>query len=414
MARVVVTGLGILAPSGNNVSEAWDNALQGNSGIGEITLIDKSQLPITIAGEIKNFNPENFMEAKEARRSTRFVQVAIAAAKEALDSADLTNHPQYMNDFGVSIGVGIGSLQLIEENTVSFYEKGFKKVSPFLIPYCITNMAAGMVSMLYKLKGPNICTTTACTSGTHGIGEAYLLIKAGMAKIMLAGGTEAAVSNLGISGFAAMKALCTEYTDPQSSSRPFDLKRNGFVMGEGAGLLVLEELEHAQRRGAKILAEMVGYGMSADANHITAPAADGEGAHRCMAMALNSSGVRPQDVDYINAHGTSTKLNDLCETKAIKSLFGDHAHKIAISSTKGVTGHCLGAAGGIEAIYTIKALQEQIVPPTANLTQPDPECDLDYTPLVAKKCALNYGLSNSFGFGGTNGSLLFKRWDNEP
>ncbi|MBP9707069.1 MAG: beta-ketoacyl-ACP synthase II [Oligoflexales bacterium] len=412
MTRVVVTGLGIVSPTGNNVADSWRNTLAAESGIDLITLFDTSAVPIKIAGEVKNFSSAHVMDLKESRRSTRFVQMAVVAAKEALDDAGLQLDKIDRKTFGVSIGAGIGGIQDIADNAVAMHLHGYKRVSPFLIPYSIPNMAAGMVSMNFGLSGPNICPTTACTSGTHGIGEAFLLIKSGMAKCMIAGGAESAIGSLSITAFGNMKALCAEYETPSTASRPFDLNRCGFVMGEGAGLLVLEEYDHAVKRGAKIYAEMIGYGMSGDAYHITSPAPEGEGAKRCMQMAMETAKIKPEQVDYINAHGTSTKLNDHFETLAIMGAFGEHAQKLSISSTKGVTGHCLGAAGGIEAVYTIKALEDQLVPPTAHLTTPDPECPLDYTPLKSRSREIKYAMSNSFGFGGTNGTILFKKFEN--
>ena len=388
MRRVVVTGLGMLAPCGNSVETAWEAALAARSGVARISRFDPERLPVHIAAEVKDFQIGDALDHKEARRATRFVQYAVYAARDAMRDAGLFAtggiDPLQRDRWGCSIGVGIGSLEDIEENTRILDQQGAKRVSPFFIPMTIPNMAAGLVSRLHHLRGPNICPTTACSSGTHGVGEAFLYIKNGMADVMVAGGTESAISPLGIASFAALKALSTNNTMPESASLPFDLDRDGFVMGEGSGLLVLEELASARRRGARIYCEMVGYGMSGDAHHITAPPPEGEGAQRCMAIALANGTVPRDQVDYINAHGTSTELNDRYESAAIAKVFGEYAKEISISSTKGVTGHCLGAAGGIEAVYTVLALHRGVIPPTANLRTPDPECPLDYTPLRPK------------------------------
>jgi 3-oxoacyl-[acyl-carrier-protein] synthase II len=399
----------MVAPTGNNVNDAWNQALECKSGVDKISLFPTTDLPVHIAAEVKNFDMGDLMDLKESRRTTRFVQFAIKAAAEALTSAGLRPMPEQVAErAGCVIGVGLGAIESIEENTRILGEKGAKRVSPFFLPYTIPNMAAGLVSRDFNLKGPNLCTTTACTSGTHGVGEGYLHILAGMADVMVVGGAEAAISPLSIASFASMKALSTRNDDPQTASRPFDVDRDGFVMGEGCGVLVIEEFEHAKKRGAKILAEVVGYGMSGDAHHITAPPPGGEGAQRCMRFALQSGKIPLDQVDYINAHGTSTSLNDLYETQAIQTVFGDHAKKISISSTKGVTGHCLGAAGGIEAVYTVMAIHRGVVPPTANLRNVDPACTLDYTPNQPRERKIRYALSNSFGFGGTNGTVVFK------
>lgn len=410
MRRVAITGLGMVAPTGNTVADAWENTLAARSGVAAISLFDPSELTVQIAAEVKNFDLGDIIEVKEAKRTTRFVQFAAAAADEAMRDAGLYEATPTGRDlWGCSIGVGIGALADIEENAHILRDRGQKRVSPFFMPYTIANMAAGVVSRLHLMKGPNICTTTACTSGTHGVGEALMLIRGGQADVMIAGGTESAICPLGIAAFAALKALSTNNQNPAEASRPFDKHRDGFVMGEGAGLLVLEEWEHARRRGAKIYAELIGYGMSGDAYHITAPAPEGEGAQRCMRAALKDGNISPEDIDYINAHGTSTSLNDKFETAAIRKVFGAHADKLSVSSTKGVTGHCLGAAGGLEAVLTALALHHGVVPPTANLVTPDPDCDLDYTPLVPKERPLKYALSNSFGFGGTNGTIVMRR-----
>ena len=409
MRRVVVTGLGLVTPCGNDVETTWDAVIHARSGIARIAKFDASDLSVQIAGEVKDLDASAVFDLKEARRTSRFVQLAAVASREAYADAGLAEHPLNRDRWGVSIGVGMGGIEGIEESTIILLEQGPRRVSPFFMPYTIANMGAGVVSRLLDMRGPNICTTTACTSGTHGVGEAFLYIRNNMADLMVAGGAESAISRLSIAAFASMKALSTNNDNPQEASRPFDFNRDGFVMGEGAGILVLEEYEHAQRRRAKIYAELVGYGMSGDAHHITAPAPDGEGAQRCMRMALEVGGIALDQVDYINAHGTSTGLNDKYESAAIAKVFGAHASKMSVSSTKGVTGHCLGAAGGIEAVLTVMAMHKSVIPPTANLRTPDPECPLDYTPLKARERSLRYALSNSFGFGGTNGTVAFKR-----
>ena len=408
MRRVVVTGLGLVTPCGNDVETTWDAVIHARSGIARIAKFDASDLSVQIAGEVKDLDASAVFDLKEARRTSRFVQLAAVASREAYADAGLAEHPLNRDRWGVSIGVGMGGIEGIEESTIILLEQGPRRVSPFFMPYTIANMGAGVVSRLLDMRGPNICTTTACTSGTHGVGEAFLYIRNNMADVMVAGGAESAISRLSIAAFASMKALSTNNDNPQEASRPFDFNRDGFVMGEGAGILVLEEYEHAKRRGAKIYAELVGYGMSGDAHHITAPAPDGEGAQRCMRMALEVGGIALDQVDYINAHGTSTGLNDKYESAAIAKVFGAQASKMSVSSTKGVTGHCLGAAGGIEAVLTVLAMHKSVIPPTANLRTPDPECPLDYTPLKARERSLRYALSNSFGFGGTNGTVAFK------
>jgi 3-oxoacyl-[acyl-carrier-protein] synthase II len=410
MRRVVVTGMGMVSPVGLNVQESWKNTVAGKSGVGKITRFDTSQHSVHIAAEVKGFAVGDAMDAKEAGRAPLFLQYAAKAAQEAMRDAALAEGNYNPDRAGTCVGVGIGSIDILEENYKALLEKGPRRVSPFLIPHMIANMASGLVSRLNNLKGPNMCTTTACASGTHGIGESFLYIQNNLADIMVCGGVESAITPSAIAGFANMKALSPNNENPGEASRPFDLNRDGFVMGEGAGILVLEELEHAKKRGAKIYAEMVGYGMSGDAYHITSPAPEGEGAQRCMKMALSTGSIPLAEVDYINAHGTSTKLNDFYETRAIKGVFGDGAPKISISSTKGVTGHCLGAAGGIEAVFAVKAIDEQLVPPTAGLKTPDPECDLDYTPGEARRRTVRYALSNSFGFGGTNATVAFKKY----
>ena len=411
MRRVVVTGVGLVTPCGGNAASSWDAAVTGISGVGPITAFDAADFPVRIAAEVKGFELIGILEPKEARRTSRFVQFALAAAAEALADAGIAKVDGDRSRMGASIGVGMGSIGDIEQASLALREGGPKRVSPFFMPYAIANMAAGVVSRLHDLKGPNLCTTTACTSGTHGVGEAFLHIRAGLAEVMVAGGAEAAITRLSVAAFASMKALSTRNDDPATASRPFDRDRDGFVMGEGAGLLVLEEREHAVKRGARIYAELVGYGMSGDAYHITAPAPDGEGAQRCMRQAMAVGGVPLDQVDYINAHGTSTEMNDRFESIAIAKVFGAHAAKLWVSSTKGVTGHCLGAAGGIEAVFTALAIHKGLVPPTANLRNADPELPLDYVPLEARPRALRYALSNSFGFGGTNATVAFARSD---
>lgn len=410
MRRVVVSGLGMISPVGLDVPSSWSEILAGNSGVGPITQFDASQYSVNIAAEVKGFDPTKYLDAKEVRKTTRFIQFAIAAAKEALlDSGiDLSGNT---TRYGCAIGVGIGAMADMSSTSIAMHQGGPKKVSPFFIPYVIANMAAGIVANENKLQGPNICPTTACTSGTHAISEGFLYIQNNMADMMLCGGSEAAICEVGIYGFGNMKALSRNNSNPKLASRPFDKDRDGFVMGEGAGLLVLEEYEHAKARGAKIYAEIKGIGMSGDAYHITSPAPHGEGAARCMAAALNSAHLKPTDIDYINAHGTSTYYNDMLESEAIITVFGKHAHKLAVSSTKGVTGHCLGAAGGIEAVVLAKSIHESIIPPTAGLVEAGEECPLDYVPGSARKKELRAAISNSFGFGGTNGTIVMTKPD---
>jgi 3-oxoacyl-[acyl-carrier-protein] synthase II len=408
MKRVVVTGLGSISPVGLTLKDSWPHVLAGISGIARISSFDPSRLSSQIAGEVKNFNPESVMDAKEAKRSSRFVQLAVAATSEAVKDSglDLTHNT---TRYGCSIGVGIGAIELIYTTSVALHENGPKRVSPFFIPFSITNMAAGVVANTFNLKGPNICTTTACASGTHAIGEAWMYIRNNMADVMICGGSEAAICEVGIAGFANMKALSRNNENPQEASRPFDRDRDGFVMGEGAGIVVLEDYEHAKARGATIYAELVGYGMSGDAYHISAPPPEGEGAQRCMTAALHAAGINPEQIDYINAHGTSTQMNDIFESEAISRVFTHSASRIAVSSTKGVTGHCLGAAGGIEAVFLAQSMATGIIPPTANLKNVDPKCLLDYVPGDARSLKPTYGMSNSFGFGGTNASLIMRK-----
>jgi 3-oxoacyl-[acyl-carrier-protein] synthase II len=395
---------------GNTTEEIWRNLLAGKSGVARITHFDAAQFACQIAAEVKNFDPLNFVEKKELKKMGRFIYLALAAADEAMKAAGLQISEEISTRTGVHIGSGIGGFDVIEREHINLLNGGPRKISPFFIPASIVNLAAGHISIRYNAKGPNEATCTACTSSAHSIGDAYKIIARCDADIMIAGGTEAAITPMGVGGFAAMRALSTRNDAPEKASRPWDSGRDGFVIGEGAGILILEELEFARRRGAKILAEIVGYGMSGDAHHITQPAENGDGAYRVMLNTLSDAKLRPEDVDYINAHGTSTDLGDKLETIAIKRAFGDHARKLAVSSTKSMTGHLLGGAGGLEAGITVLALRDQILPPTANLDNPDPECDLDYVPIHPRRADVEYAMSNSFGFGGTNGALLFRRW----
>jgi 3-oxoacyl-[acyl-carrier-protein] synthase II len=407
--RVVVTGLGIVAPVGIGVPEAWSNILAGNSGIAPITRFDASLLPSRIAGEVKGFEVSNYLAAKEARRFDTFIHYGLAAGIESIKDAGLDLERLDRERIGACIGSGIGGLPLIEQTHDAVIAGGPRKISPFFVPGSIINMIAGQLSIMYGLKGPNLALVTACTTANHCIGDAGRLIEYGDADVMVAGGAESTVSLLGVGGFCSARALSTRNDDPQGASRPWDKDRDGFVLGEGAGMLVLEEYEHAKARGAKIYCELAGYGMSADAHHITAPCEDGDGAVRCMINALRNAGVNRDEVDYINAHGTSTPLGDIAETIAVKRCFGDHAKRLAVSSTKSMTGHLLGAAGGIEAVFSVLAVQEQVAPPTINLVNQDPECDLDYVPNTARKMKIDVAVSNSFGFGGTNGTLVFRK-----
>jgi 3-oxoacyl-[acyl-carrier-protein] synthase II len=407
--RVVVTGLGLICAVGNTSAEVWKNIVAGKSGVGKITLFDVSGFPCTIAAEVKNFDPLNFIEKKEVKKMARFIHLAVAAADEAVKMSGLKVTPENETRVGVHIGSGVGGFDVIEREHAALLNGGPRKISPFFIPAAIVNLAAGQVSIRYGAKGPNEATCTACTTSAHAIGDAWRIIQRCDADVMIAGGSEAAVCAMGIGGFAAMRALSTHNDEPEKASRPWDAQRDGFVIGEGAGILILEDLEHALRRDAPIFAEIIGYGMSADAFHITQPAENGEGGYRVMTNAINDAKITPADVDYVNAHGTSTPIGDLIETKAIKRTFGADT-KVAVSSTKSMTGHLLGGAGGLEAGITILALKDQILPPTINLEHPDAECDLDYVANKARKAPLNIALSNSFGFGGTNGSLIFRRW----
>ena len=407
--RVVVTGLGIVCPIGNTVAEAWSSVLAGRSGISRITHFDASPLSSQIAGEVKNFDVAAYLSPKEARRMDRFIHLGLAAGIQAIKDSGIQVDEANAARIGVNIGSGIGGLPMIEETHNDVLKGGPRKISPFFIPSTIINMISGNLSIMHGLKGPNLAMVTACTTSAHCIGEAGRLIEYGDCDAMVAGGAEATITLLTVGGFAAARALSTRNDDPTTASRPWDRDRDGFVLGEGAGVVVLEEFEHAKRRGAKVYAELAGYGMSGDAYHMTAPQESGEGAARCMNNALRNAGLNREDIDYINAHGTSTPLGDIAETVAVKRCFGDHAKKLAVSSTKSMTGHLLGAAGGVEAIFSVLAIRDQVAPPTANLFNQDPACDLDYVPNDARRMTLRTALSNSFGFGGTNGTLIFKR-----
>ncbi|MCR6666945.1 MAG: beta-ketoacyl-ACP synthase II [Methyloversatilis sp.] len=407
--RIVVTGLGIISPVGNTVGHAWENILAAKSGIRRITRFDPSDLPVQIAGEVRDFDVANYLSPKEARRFDTFIHFGIAASMDAIRDAGLEANPANAERIGVCVGSGIGGLPMIEETHNAMLAGGVRKVSPFFVPGSIINMISGIVAINYGFKGPNFATVSACATANHSIGEAMRLIEYGDADVMIAGGAESTMCPLGVAGFAAAKALSGRNDDPETASRPWDSGRDGFVLGEGAGVLVLEEYEHAKARGARIYCELAGYGMSADAHHITAPCEDGEGASRSMANALRNGGVALDEVDYINAHGTSTPLGDIAETVAIKRCFGEHAKTLCVSSTKSMTGHALGAAAGIEAVVTVMAIHKQIAPPTANLRDQDPACDLDYVPLVPREINIRSALSNSFGFGGTNATLVFRR-----
>jgi 3-oxoacyl-[acyl-carrier-protein] synthase II len=409
--RVVVTGVGLVSPLGIGTGANWDALCAGQSGIGPITRFDPTQFSARIAGEVKDFNPLQFVDKKDVKKMDVFIQLAIAATDFAMQDARLTVSPEHATRTGVFIASGIGGFSTIEREHRALLEGGPRRISPFFIPAAIINLAAGQVSIRFGAKGPNSATCTACSASAHAIGDAFEIIRRNDADVMIAGGSEAAITPMGVGGFAAMRALSTRNDEPQRASRPFDKDRDGFVMGEGSGVIILEELEFARRRGASIYAELVGYGMSADAFHITAPSEDGDGGVRVMQAALKSAGIGPEQVDYINAHGTSTPYNDKLETLAIKRLFGEHARSVAISSTKSMTGHLLGAAGGLEAGITVLAIRHQVIPPTINYETPDPECDLDYVPNTKRERKIEYALSNSFGFGGTNGALLFKRFD---
>lgn len=408
--RVVITGLGAITPIGNTLAEYWDGLVSGRNGIGAITHFDAARHDCQIAGEIKNFDPLLYLDKKEAKRMDRFAQLAVCASKQALADAGLTIDATNAEHIGVTIGTGIGGLKVLEDQQEIYLTKGPSRCSPFMIPMMIANMAAGLVAIQLGAKGPNCCTVTACAAGANAIGEGFRLIQGGYAQAMICGGTEAAITPLGIAGFAACKAVSTRNDDPAHASRPFDIGRDGFVMGEGAGILILEELEHAQQRGANIYAEIVGYAMTCDAYHMTGQTPGGVDAARAMSLCLKDAGLVPEDVSYINAHGTSTPINDPTETAAIKKALGDHAYKVAISSTKSMTGHLLGGAGGIEGVASALAIAHDLIPPTINLETPAPECDLDYVPHVSRSAPVNVVLSNSFGFGGHNVTLAFKKF----
>jgi 3-oxoacyl-[acyl-carrier-protein] synthase II len=409
--RVVVTGLGVVSPVGNDVATFWNSLIEGKSGIRRIDRFDPSDYPCQIAGIVKDFNPEDYIDKKEARRMDRFTQYAVAASLQAVRDAGLEITKENAENVGVYIGSGIGGIETLVEQTLILHERGPRRVSPFMIPMMIGDMASGQVSILLGAKGPNSSPISACATGTNSIGDAFKIIERGHANVMICGGAEAPILPIALAGFSAAKALSTSYNDtPEKASRPFDANRDGFVMGEGSGILVLEELEHAKKRNAKIYAEIVGYGMSGDAYHITAPDPEGEGQARAMRMALRDAELNPEDVDYINAHGTSTPMNEKYETMSVKKAFGEHAYKLAISSTKSMTGHLLGAAGGIEAIATVKTIECGMIPPTINYETPDPDCDLDYVPNVARKADVRIAMSNSFGFGGHNASIIFRKY----
>ncbi len=409
--RVVVTGMGLVTPLGTGLDNVWDQILQGKSGIAPITRFDVSRHETKIAGEVKNFNPEDYVPHKEVKKMDLFIHYALAAAQVAINNAKLDMTKEQSDRVGVVVGTGLGGLPTIEKYHQVLMERGPDRITPFFIPMLIANMAPGQIAMQHGLKGPNLSIVTACATGAHCIGDASRIIQYGDADVMVAGGTEANLTPLTVGGFNAMKALSTRNSEPEKASRPFEKNRDGFVVAEGSGIVVLEELEHARARGARIYAEVIGYGYNADAHHITAPAPDGEGFVRCIKMALNDAKLTADEVDYINAHGTSTQLNDYTETLAIKKVFGERAKKIPVSSTKSMTGHLLGAAGAIEAVFSILSLRDQICPPTINYEEPDPECDLDFVPNVARKQAMNVALSNSFGFGGTNATLLFRSFE---
>jgi len=409
--RVVVTGVGLVSPLGIGTEANWEALCAGRSGIGPITRFDATLFSARIAGEVKNFDPLQFIDKKDVKKMDVFIQLAIAASQFAIDDAGLTIGPELSTRTGVFIASGIGGFSTIEREHKALMEGGPRRISPFFIPASIINLAAGQVSIRFGAKGPNSAPCTACSASAHAIGDAYEVIRRNDADVMIAGGSEAAITPMGVGGFAAMRALSTRNDEPERASRPFEKNRDGFVMGEGSGVVILEELEFARRRGAPIYAELVGYGQSADAFHITAPSEDGDGGVRVMQLALQDAGITPAQVDYINAHGTSTPFNDRLETLAIKRLFGEAARTVAISSTKSMTGHLLGAAGGLEAGITSLAIRHQMIPPTINYDTPDPECDLDYVPNTKRAATIEYALSNSFGFGGTNGALLFKRYE---
>lgn len=408
--RVVVTGVGLITPLGTGTEKSWENLLDGRSGIRKITQFDATHFPCRVAGEVPDFEINQFIEIKEQKKMDRFIHFAFAAAKMAVEDSGLKITKDNADRIGVLVGSGIGGLSAIEHYHTILLEKGPKRISPFFIPMLIINLAAGQISIHFGAKGPNSAVATACASGTHSIGDAFKIIKRGEADAMISGGTEAVITPLAVGGFSSMKALSTRNNEPEKASRPFDRDRDGFVMGEGAGIMVLEDMEHALSRGAKIYAEITGYGMTGDAYHITSPPPEGEGAARCMRASLKDANIHPEEIEYINAHGTSTKYGDELETQAIKSVFGKHAYKFAVSSTKSMTGHLLGAAGGVEGVICALSIFNKIIPPTINLENPDPECDLDYVPDKARAMDINMAMSNSFGFGGTNACIIFKRY----
>ena len=411
MRRVVVTAVGLVSPVGIGTDATWQAIQKGKNGIGPITHFDAREFACRIAGEVKNFNPLEYVHKKDVKKMGRFIFFAIAATDFASQASGLKITPEFAERVGVYIGSGIGGFDVIEREHNNLLQGGPRRISPFFIPASIVNLASGHVSIRLGAKGPNSAAATACTTGAHAVGDSFKIIARGDADVMICGGAEASITPMGIGGFAAMRALSTRNDDPEHACRPWDSDRDGFVVGEGAGVLILEELKFAKRRGASVLAEIVGYGMSGDAFHITAPHEDGDGAHRVMRNAMADAGIEPTDVDYINAHGTSTPVGDRIESNAIKKTFGDHAYKLAVSSTKSMTGHLLGGAGGLEAGLSVLAIRDQIAPPTVNLANPDPECDLDYVPGAPRPMEIEYALSNSFGFGGTNGALIFKRFD---
>jgi len=408
--RAVVTGVGLVIPTGIGTETAWKNVCEGRSGIGPLTRFDPNGFETKIAGEVKGFIPEAYIEKKEIKKMDLFIQYALAATKEALEDSRLKITSENCDRIGVIVGTGLGGLPTIEKYHQILLEKGPSRISPFFIPMLIANLASGQIAIQFGAKGPNTCIVTACATGAHCIGDAFRALVYGDADVIITGGTEANITPLTIAGFNAMKALSTRNEEPEKASRPFEKNRDGFVTAEGAGILILEELELALKRGAKIYGELIGYGYTGDAYHITAPSPEGEGAARCMRMAIKDTGLRPEDIDYINAHGTSTPLNDLTETQAIKTVFGGHAKKVPISSTKSMTGHLLGAAGSTEAIFTLLAIRDGVIPPTINYDVPDPECDLDYVPNVARRQPLTVVMSNAFGFGGTNATLIFRKF----
>jgi 3-oxoacyl-[acyl-carrier-protein] synthase II len=409
--RVVVTGTGLVTPLGIGTEKTWRNLCDGKSGVSHITRFDTTDFTVKIAAEVKDFNPQDFIEPKLARHLDPFVQYAVAAADMALKESGLTIDNENATRVGVFTGNGIGGLSTIEKYHQIFLERGPRKITPFFIPMVISNMSAGQISILYGAKGPNLSVTTACAAGTHAVGEAFRSVSRSDCDMAITGGSESTICPLAVGGFNAMKALSRNNENPEKASRPFDKDRNGFIISEGAGMVILEEIEHAKNRGAHIIAEVIGFGLSGDGYHMAAPPEDGDGAIRCMQMALDDAGLAPEDIDYINAHGTSTPLNDVVETKAIKTVFGEHAYKLAISSTKSMTGHMLGGAGGIESVFLALSIRDQIIPPTINLENPDPECDLDYVPNKARETAIRAAISNSFGFGGTNAVLAMKKFE---